>query len=79
MIISLKHNFICPYTSYVFTSVEILFVTYRFVLGKNKVMQKGLGRTTDDEVYPNLHKISNRLIGERGLLFTDEPIEELLE
>jgi len=48
-------------------------------MGKNKVLQIGLGRTAEDEADTNLHKVSEQLVGERGLLFTDESVEELLE
>jgi len=48
-------------------------------MGKNKVLQIGLGRTAEDEADDNLHKVSEQLVGERGLLFTDESIEDLLE
>lgn len=53
--------------------------SFRFLMGKNKVLQIGLGRTAEDEADDNLHKVSEQLVGERGLLFTDESIEDLLE
>ncbi|EDX15503.1 mRNA turnover protein 4 homolog [Drosophila simulans] len=51
----------------------------RFIFGKNRVMQIGLGRTKSEEVEPELHKLSKRLTGQVGLLFTDKSKEEVLE
>ncbi|KFM77461.1 mRNA turnover protein 4-like protein, partial [Stegodyphus mimosarum] len=50
----------------------------RFFIGKNKVMALALGRTLEDEYKPNLHKIGQRLKGERGLLFSNRSSEEVL-
>eukprot|EP01130_Rhizamoeba_saxonica_P006275 TRINITY_DN24_c0_g1_i1.p1 TRINITY_DN24_c0_g1~~TRINITY_DN24_c0_g1_i1.p1 ORF type:complete len:235 (-),score=53.50 TRINITY_DN24_c0_g1_i1:593-1249(-) len=47
----------------------------RFMFGKNKVMQVALGRTPDDEVLPNIHKLSQQISGHCGLLFTNEERE----
>ncbi|GFQ70514.1 mRNA turnover protein 4 homolog [Trichonephila clavata] len=50
----------------------------RFCIGKNKVMAKALGLTEEDEFRLNLHKIGQQLKGERGLLFTNQPVEEVV-
>eukprot|EP00050_Salpingoeca_kvevrii_P011280 m.14208 g.14208 ORF g.14208 m.14208 type:complete len:220 (+) comp3350_c0_seq2:33-692(+) len=44
----------------------------RFFFGKNKVMQVALGRTAETEYQENIREIANRLVGNVGLLFTDE-------
>eukprot|EP01136_Pigoraptor_vietnamica_P006957 Opistho-1_new@40558 len=49
----------------------------RFFLGKNKVMAVALGRSEEDEHAPNIHKLSERLVGNVGLLFTNRPREEV--
>lgn len=49
----------------------------RFFFGKNKVMQLGLGKTKEDEVQKNLHKLSKRLVGQCGLLFTNRSKQEV--
>ncbi|KAG7164891.1 mRNA turnover protein 4 homolog [Homarus americanus] len=51
----------------------------RFFLGKNKVMALALGRTPEEEIYDNLHKVSQKLVGQRGLLFTNSSEEEVLD
>jgi len=51
----------------------------RFFFGKNKVMAFGLGPTKETEYKDNLHKISQRLRGECGLLFTNRSRSEVLE
>lgn len=45
----------------------------RFFLGKNKVMALAMGRTPEEEPKENLHKISQYLEGNSGLLFTSRP------
>jgi mRNA turnover protein 4 len=42
----------------------------RFFLGKNKVMQVGLGHDPNDEYRANLYKASKEVTGSRGLFFT---------
>jgi len=49
----------------------------RLFLGKNKVMALALGKSPESEVLPNMHKISERLKGECGLLFTDKEEKEV--
>ncbi|XP_066968465.1 mRNA turnover protein 4 homolog [Macrobrachium rosenbergii] len=51
----------------------------RFFLGKNKVMALALGRTPEEEVCENIHKVSSKLIGHCGLLFTNSTKDEVLE
>lgn len=51
--------------------------TSRFFFGKNKVMTLGLGKTKEDEYKDNLHEISKRLVGNVGLMFTNEPDEKI--
>lgn len=51
----------------------------RFIFGKNRIMQIGLGRTKDDEEDAELHKLSGRLHGQCGLLFTEKSKEKVLE
>ncbi|KAF8786068.1 mRNA turnover protein 4 like protein [Argiope bruennichi] len=49
----------------------------RFCIGKNKVMAMALGHTPEGEYRLNLHKIAEMLIGERGLLFTNQSVDEV--
>ena len=51
----------------------------RFFFGKNKVMSLALGRTIENEYKENLHQISNRLVGDVGLFFTNESKESVLK
>jgi len=51
----------------------------RFFLGKNKVMGLALGRSAAEEVSENLYHVSQALSGQRGLLFTNQTKEEVLE
>ncbi|CAH1119890.1 unnamed protein product [Phaedon cochleariae] len=51
----------------------------RFFFGKNKVIAIGLGRTEEEEVEKDLHKISSILKGQNGLLFTDSKKKEVEE
>lgn len=51
----------------------------RFIFGKNRIMQIGLGRTEAEEVEPELHKVSRKLLGQCGLLFTEKSKEDVLE
>lgn len=46
--------------------------TSRFFFGKNKVMAIALGKTKEDEYKDNLHKITTHLVGNVGLMFTNE-------
>lgn len=51
----------------------------RFIFGKNRVMQLALGKSEDDETETDLHKLSNRLHGQCGLLFTTRAEDDVLE
>ncbi|XP_023162483.1 mRNA turnover protein 4 homolog [Drosophila hydei] len=51
----------------------------RFIFGKNRIMQIGLGRTEAEEVETGIHKLSKRLNGQVGLLFTEKTKEEVLK
>jgi len=51
----------------------------RFFFGKNNVMSIALGRSSEDEFKDGLHKISKRLQGQCGLMFTNRPISQVLE
>ena len=51
----------------------------RLFFGKNKVIAYALGRTVEDEMAENIHKISEKLINEVGILFTNKSKEEVLE
>ncbi|XP_070534005.1 mRNA turnover protein 4 homolog [Ptychodera flava] len=51
----------------------------RFFLGKNKVMSFALGRRPENEYRDNLHKLSAKLVGNVGLLFTNQSKDEVLQ
>ncbi|XP_037082237.1 LOW QUALITY PROTEIN: mRNA turnover protein 4 homolog [Pollicipes pollicipes] len=51
----------------------------RFFFGKNKVMAHALGKTEETEHRKNLHKVSEHLVGQCGLLFTNKTKEEVFE
>lgn len=51
----------------------------RFFFGKNKVMSIALGKTIETEYKDNLHKLSDRLYGNCGLLFTNQTKDEVLK
>ncbi|KAG8234921.1 hypothetical protein J437_LFUL015329 [Ladona fulva] len=51
----------------------------RFFFGKNKVMAVGLGRTPEEEVQKNIHKLAAQLKGQCGLLFTNKKKEEVVK
>nr|XP_014094868.1 mRNA turnover protein 4 homolog [Bactrocera oleae] len=51
----------------------------RFFFGKNRIMQIGLGRSKAEEIEIDLYKLSKRLTGQVGLLFTEKSKKEVLE
>ncbi|XP_022915970.2 mRNA turnover protein 4 homolog [Onthophagus taurus] len=51
----------------------------RFFFGKNKVIGIGLGRTQEEEVAEDLHKLTKTLKGQCGLLFTNCTRKEVVE
>ncbi|XP_071493050.1 mRNA turnover protein 4 homolog [Diadema antillarum] len=50
----------------------------RFFFGKNKVMMVALGKSSQDEYRDNLHRISRKLLGNVGLLFTNQTKDEVV-
>ena len=50
--------------------------TSRFHLGKNKVMQRALGREPEDEVEDNTHRLSRYLSGQVALCFSNLSMKE---
>ncbi|KAJ2312741.1 mRNA turnover and ribosome assembly protein, partial [Coemansia sp. RSA 2705] len=50
--------------------------TSQIFMGSNKVMAKALGNDEESELKPNLHKISEALSGEVGLVCTNMDVEE---
>ncbi|KAJ2660301.1 mRNA turnover and ribosome assembly protein [Coemansia sp. RSA 1200] len=53
------------------------FKTSRFFFGSNRVMAKALGNTPEEELSENLHKVSEALKGEVGLLFTNQTVDSI--
>ncbi|KAJ2091244.1 mRNA turnover and ribosome assembly protein [Coemansia sp. RSA 986] len=53
------------------------FKTSRFFFGSNRVMAKALGNTSEEEVAENIHKVSEALKGEVGLLFTNQTVGDI--
>lgn len=51
----------------------------RFFYAKNKVMALALGKDEAAEAHKNVHKISNHLSGQCGLLFTNKPKTYVVE
>eukprot|EP00122_Pirum_gemmata_P001896 Pgem_evm1s1713 len=49
----------------------------KFFMGKNKVMAMALGRTPEEEMGDDLHKLANSMHGEVGLLFTNKNKKEV--
>lgn len=63
----------------IFKNVRARFKDSKICLGKNKLMQNALGKTIEDEYKENLRYIGERLVGESGLLMTNESKEDVLE
>lgn len=51
----------------------------RLFFGKTKVMAKALGLTESEELRPNLHKLSQHITGNVGLLFSPRKPADLIE
>jgi len=51
----------------------------RLFFGKTKVMAKALGLTSAEELRPNLHKLSQHIAGNVGLIFSSRTPEQLVE
>jgi mRNA turnover protein 4 len=60
-----------------FKSVRARWSGSRFYLGKNKVMQIALGRSSQDEAAHDLYKLSRQLVGNSGLFLTNSPADEV--
>lgn len=52
--------------------------TSRFFFGKTKVMSLALGRIKQESIKDDLYKLSKFLNGQRGLLFTNAPREDVI-
>ena len=50
---------------------------FRFYQGKNKLTQVALGKSEEAEYKDGIHKISEQLVGEVGLLFTNRNASEV--
>jgi len=50
----------------------------RFFFGKNKVMAIALGRIAQEEYKEDLHRVSKFLNGQCGLLFTNQPVDDVV-
>ena len=50
-----------------------------FFMGKNRVMSLALGRTEEEEYNDKLHRVSKLLRNQRGLLFTSQNEENVVE
>lgn len=53
------------------------WVDSRIFMGKNKVMACALGKSPSEEIADNLHMVSECLVGEVGILFTNRSAEEV--
>ena len=54
------------------------FAAGRTFLGKNKVAQVALGRSESEAHAGQTHLVSEHLLGQCGLLFTDEPEDDVI-
>ena len=61
------------------TQVRKDFADSRIFMGNNKVMAVALGRSKEDSYKDNIFKLSRRLTGTCGLLFTDKSKKEVKE
>ena len=59
-------------------SLKEYFKDSVFMIGKNHVMQIGLGKTEDDEIKRGSSKLNIFLKGNCGLFFTDKTPEEII-
>lgn len=51
----------------------------RFYQGKNTLTKVAFGKSEEEEHLPGLHKLSEQLVGEVGLLFTDKSESEIVD
>jgi len=54
-----------------------VWVGSKFFFGKNKVMVHALGRTPEEEHKDNIYKLSRRIAGECGVLFTNKSKDDV--
>lgn len=59
--------------------VRIDWKPSRFFFGKNKVIAIALGKSSEDELGDDLHKLSACLKGQCGMLFTDKTKKEVIK
>lgn len=70
--------FTLHYYVYIFyDGLNICF--FRFFFGKNKVMAYALGKSAQEEIHNNLHKLAMKIEGQCGLLFTNRPVDNVIE
>lgn len=63
-----------------FTGLRIsIFYMYRFLFGKNKIMARALGTSVSDELETNLCKLTAKIVGQCGLLFTNRDKEDIIQ
>lgn len=62
-----------------FKEIRMHWKESRIFLGKNTVAQIALGKSKEDEYKDNLRHISKKLVGDKGLLFTNRPKKEVLK
>jgi len=51
----------------------------RFFFGKNKVMGIGLKQANEEKMLSSLSKVSQNLVGQCGMLFTNRPLDEAVK
>lgn len=56
-----------------------IMLHYRFFFGKNKVMSYALGKSAQEEIQNNLHKLALKIEGQCGLLFTNRSVDDVIE
>lgn len=42
-------------------------------------MAYALGKSAQDEIQNNLHKLADKIEGQCGLLFTNKPVDDVIE
>eukprot|EP00331_Platyophrya_macrostoma_P003840 CAMPEP_0176411200 /NCGR_PEP_ID=MMETSP0127-20121128/3479_1 /TAXON_ID=938130 /ORGANISM="Platyophrya macrostoma, Strain WH" /LENGTH=172 /DNA_ID=CAMNT_0017790779 /DNA_START=152 /DNA_END=670 /DNA_ORIENTATION=- len=62
-----------------FRAIQAEWSDSKFFLGKNRVMQVALGKDEKTESAPNLHKLTDYLKGDCGILCTNKSKEEVLK
>lgn len=63
----------------IYDQTNITSNTRRFFFGKTKVMAKALGQTPAEEHLTNLSQLTNYLVGNVGLLFTNREPQAIIE